>query len=376
MKKHCLKVFLSLLAFCAVCFAFALSAQAGVVAPSGEADSYTDKYNIQYELDTTGSVTLMNGGTYYLLGPIYIGSNMQIEATGATLICYRTAFYNIPQCANYQAIQNLYVNGGTWRFAEAEGYRGSTMKIIHGSNIRLTNMKLRHHHADGHGIELIACKDAVIKNCDIAPLGESDSKTEEAVQLDVATHTTAYFLEQEPFYTDLAPQLQNGATCKNITIDGCKIKGNRGVVANYTKKEGGKYLAKLHENIVLKNNTITSANGEAVALFNTKSATVKNNKITCNAKGKDSYTVGLHIASFGKTGALKNGKITVSGNTVKGGRQAIFVYSHTASKFGTVTIKNNKLYCRMGKKNALDARQKCIKKSVQQKNKTYQWKTK
>ena len=347
-------------------------AYAGVVYPAAEYEyGGDDRMNIQQELDTTGSVTLVDGKTYRLGYSLRVSSNMTINAGSATVICAKAIMVNIPECADYKAIENLTVNGGIWKSESENGASGSSIKITHGNNIKFNNMKVRHNNALGHTIELVACKNVSIKNCNFAPLGTEKSKTEEAIQLDIASHTTAYFLESEPFNTLIAKQLQNGAACQNITIANCTITGNRGIVANYTAKEDGKYLKKLHNNIVLKNNKITSAGGEAVALFNTKNATVSGNKIICNAKGSDSYTVGLHFDNFGKTNELKSGKITVKNNTVKGGRQAFMIYSHTASKYGKVTISSNKLYCKKGKKAALYAKKDHCTTLKISKNKLY-----
>ncbi len=346
----------ALIAILAVIFVLfsAKPAYAGTVKPSGKTGGYTDKTNIQRELDKHGSVTLVKGKTYYTDGPIHISSNKTINANGATIICRKTVMFNIPTKTGYKSIENFTLDGGTWKYYGSNGYSGSSIKIIHGKNIVIKNATIRHAHASGHTIELVACKNVKIIKCNIAPLGSSNSQTEEAIQLDVATHSTAYFLESKPFKTSLAKTLQNGATCKKVTIKNCTIVGNRGVVANYTRKEGGKYLGKLHSGVVLKNNKITGLKGEGVSLFNTKSATVKNNTIISRASGSGSaYTIGLHFACFGSNSKLKKGKITVTGNTVKGGRQAMQIYSHTSSKYGTVTIKNNKLYCKKGKNAAL-----------------------
>jgi hypothetical protein len=52
---------------------------------------------------------------------------------------------------------------------------------------------------------------------------------------------------------------------------------------------------------------------------------------------------------------MKASRLYITGNTIKGGRQAVQVYSHTSSKFGYVTVTGNKLYCRKGAQNALKA---------------------
>ena len=342
--------------------------RAGVV----EANGSTDAYNIQKELNETGRVILEKGRTYRLYDSLVLRSNMSIEAEGATIICEKPIAFNIPEKTDYKAAADISINGGTWK-SEAEGYYASSFKFTHASNIKLTNMKIRAANLSGHSIELVACKDVIIDNCDIAGLGSSDSMTEEAVQLDIASSVTAPFLQGVPFRTDLADKLYNKAGCKNITIKNSKIAGNRGVVANHTKNDGDA-INSIHENITLTGNNITGLKGEGVVLFNAKSAIVKNNKIRSLRKGKsDAYTVGLHITTFSNDKAFKKAVFKITGNTIYGGRQAVMVYSHSGIKFGKTVIEKNKLFCKAGKEFAIHAKEQSINKVVIKSNivKTY-----
>lgn len=342
--------------------------KAGIVVANGS----TDSYNIQQELNETGSVTLEEGSTYRLYDSLVLGSNMSIEAEGATIICEKPIAFNIPEKTGYKAATNISINGGTWK-SEADGYYASSFKFTHSSKIKLTNMKIRAANLSGHSIELVACKDVVIDNCDIAGLGSSESMTEEAVQLDIASSVTAPFLKGISFRTDLANTLYNKAGCKNIIIKNSKIVGNRGVVANHTKNDGDA-INSIHENITLTGNDITGLKGEGVVLFNTKSAIVKNNKIKSLRKGMaDAYTVGLHITTFSKDKALNKAVFKISGNTIRGGRQAVMVYSHSSVKFGKAVIEKNKLFCKAGKEFAIHAKEQSINKVVIKSNnfKTY-----
>ena len=342
--------------------------RAGVV----EANGSTDAYNIQKELNETGRVILEKGGTYRLYDSLVLRSNMSIEAEGATIICEKPIAFNIPEKTDYKAAADISINGGTWK-SEAEGYYASSFKFTHASNIKLTNMKIRAANLSGHSIELVACKDVIIDNCDIAGLGSSDSMTEEAVQLDIASSVTAPFLQGVPFRTDLADKLYNKAGCKNITIKNSKIAGTRGVVANHTKNDGDA-INSIHENITLTGNNITGLKGEGVVLFNAKSAIVKNNKIRSLRKGKsDAYTVGLHITTFSNDKAFKKAVFKITGNTIYGGRQAVMVYSHSGIKFGKTVIEKNKLFCKAGKEFAIHAKEQSINKVVIKSNivKTY-----
>ncbi len=351
-------IFLGFALAVAFCMEGVSLVKAGEVEPNG----YDDSAAIQRELDGAGSVTLLKGETYRLGKSLILSSNMSIEADGATIICEKPIAFNIPDKADYSAAVNISINGGLWK-SEADGYTASSFKFTHASNIRLTNMKIRSANLSGHSIEFVACKDVVIDSCDIAGLGSSDSMTEEAVQLDIASPVTAPFLRGIPFRTELADLLYTRAGCMNVEIKNCTIVGNRGVVANHTKNDGNAINA-VHKNITLTQNTITGLKGEGVALFNTVSAVVKKNRIESRRKGSaDAYTVGLHISTFSNDKAFKKAKFTVENNTIYGGRQAVMIYSHSGVKFGKAVIKKNKLFCKAGADAAIHAKPLSIVKT-------------
>ena len=115
--------------------------------------------------------------------------------------------------------------------------------------------------------------------------------------------------------------------------------------------------------------------GEAVALFNVIGATVENNTIvTKSSRTSSAYSVGLHIAMFGKApSSMKKAVYTVCDNTIKGGRQGFYVFSHSSSKFGKVVAKKNICYAKKGKKSAIKVTPYCVKKTKLSKNKSYKW---
>lgn len=351
------------------------SVKAGIVRPGGE--GYDDSFAIQSELNESGKVTLVAGETYYLYRTLILSSNMEIDAGGATVICEKPIAFNIPERANYGAAENISITGGTWK-SGGEGYFGTSFKFIHARNLKFKNMTIRASNFKGHSLELVACKDVLIENCDISGVGESfdysDHFREEAVQLDIAEERTAPFLRGIPFYTDIADELYTGAGCENITVKKCTIVGNRGLSANYSPNG---LRDTYHKNIKLLNNKITGLQAEAVVLFNTASATVKGNRIETKRKGfADAYTVGLHFAAFSKRKELTKGKFTITGNSIYGGRQALLMHSHSGIRFGAAKIENNKLFCKAGARYALHAKEASIQKVSLKKNKLKGYKEK
>ena len=349
-----------MLAFAAVLM-FQDTAYAGTVAPSGDGSDYS---NIVAELESTGSVKLQSGGEYHLSNKIYLESGWTIDAAGATIYVSGMLFNHDVTSTGYDSVSDITINGGTWLSESSSGYATTLIHFTHANNITLKNMDIEACNYSGHTIELVACKDVTIKNCTITPLGKpSSTSVEEQIQIDIAAPATAPFLSST--YT-------NGRCCKNIKIIGCTVTGARAICANYAASDKGKYLKGFHENITIKNCTLTGETAEALALFNTSSAKVTGNTIITKAPtSRDSYSVGCHFHLFGTSSKASSGKITVSKNTIKGGRQALQFYSHSSSNYGKVTIKNNKLYCRKGASSALKASN--INKLSQSGNKTYSW---
>ena len=345
-----------------------MPAFAGVVEPSGQ-KGRTDRLNIQDELDNTGSVTLVSGGVYYLNTSIRVRSNQKIDATGATIYLARAAVRNATSTfkTDYSSLKNLTIKGGKWRTYNSKGTSGTTFSFAHSSNIILDGLDIYCTSPTGHAIELVACKNVTIKNCVITPKGTSKAKgQQEMLQIDIATPKTA------PFLAKTSKKLQNGLACKDIYVLNNTIIGDRAVCCNHPSKEK-KFKKYYHENIVIKDNNLTGRKAEALAVFNTITATITGNKIVTKSKRiNEAYSVGLHVALFGKAKAFSTkANIVVTDNIIKGGRSAFHILSHTKYRYKKLTIKNNKLYCKTGKKRALSIGS--VKKLKKSNNKCYDW---
>ena len=345
------KIFSGLLFAGALAFLIPSGAKAAMVHASGVRGSQ-DRRNIEETLAVRGSATFESGKTYYLDYPIELSSGDKIYAKGATIICYGGIAFNAPTTTGYSAVKNASITGGTWKCSGSSGYSGSAIKLAHCSNITLSNMNIRVSNYDSHNIELVACKNVHIYGCTISGVGKSRKNSiEEQIQLDVASPRTAAYLKQLYRYR---ASCMNGAPCQNIYIQNCKVTGNRGICANYSKDSAGKYH-KFHKNIVIKNSTIIGRSAEGVALFNTMSGKVIGNTITSkSSRTGTAYSVGCHIAQMFKApAAIRKAKIVVRGNKIHGGRQALNFETHKNTKYGTIIVKNNKLFCKKGAKNAL-----------------------
>ena len=370
MIKDIMRLFIAT-AFVCICTiaASVITAEAAVtVAPTGDKTGKEDLNNITTALENDGSVVLQNGGVYYIKGTLYVKSNQSITATGATVITQTGALRNTPTAVNYNSINNFTLDGGTWKSSSPEGFKRTMIQFSHGQNINIKNATVECNY-QGHAVEIIACKKVTVENCKLLGVGKVvKNSCEEQLQIDVATPKTA------PTLAEYGSQFVNGQTCQNITIKNNTVRGSRGICANYAPSEK-KYINRFHKNIKIIGNNVTSKTAESLALFNVIGATVKNNKLTNNSKRTGTaYSVGLHITMFAKAPAsIKKAKYTVTGNTIKGGRQGFFVYSHSSSKFGKVIAKKNKCYSKKGASSALEIHKDSSIKVSTSKNKKYKW---
>ena len=321
-----------------------LHVRAGLVKPTGYK---RDVQLINKELRETGYVRLVKGGKYYIPYPIKLNSNQTIDATGATLVVSKSAARNDPANyrKDYESMSNIVIRGGTWISDKKKGNKGTTFSLAHCRNIRMEGMSIRTTNAEGHAIELVGCKDVTIKNCSVFAQGKGKAKSvEEMIQIDLAAPHTAPFLPS---------RYRNGLACSNITIDGCVVTGNRGICANYAKKDK-KYRNKCHDRITVKNCIVTGNKSEALALFNAGNVNVINNTIvTRSSRTGTAYSIGCHLAVFGTISNLTASRNVVTGNTIKGGRQGFQLCSHSKSRYGSLVINNNRIYCKKGIGNAL-----------------------
>lgn len=327
--------------------------------------SARDRQAITAELEKTGSVKLAAGEDFYWK-TLNVKSGWSIDATGATIHCTGVVIDHAWTATNYNSLKNVTIKGGKWVSTSKKGYTASSFHFTHAQNITLQDMDIRCSNYEGHSIELVACKNVTIKNCTVIPKGSPKSDSvEEQIQIDIATGTT--------FPRIKGTKYANGATCSNIKILNCTVKGGRAVCANYAKNEP-QYHKNYHSNITVKNCKLTGVTSEALALFNTVSATVSGNTIISKApRGRGNYASGLHFYVVGKNSAMsKKGKLVISKNTIKGATRALLVTAVSSASYGNIRVENNKLYCKSGKKDAclIDNRHK---KLVYNKNKDYKW---
>ncbi|MCR5283796.1 MAG: right-handed parallel beta-helix repeat-containing protein [Lachnospiraceae bacterium] len=379
----------SVLAFSALLtLGFTTAAKAGVIEPSGLGDQLLKRYNageyaalqkdldgmlpkekmvdgkaIQEELDSTGYVKLEEGGVYYLFTAIKAGSNMTLDATGATIFARDVIVNNDPTKTNYQSFDGFKMIGGTYYSLDGEGREGTSIQFAHGNNITLQGMDIKHTNYNGHAIELIACSNVLIENCILNAQGTpSDGSVEEMLQIDVATPKTS------PRIYELDSAMANKAACKKVTVRGCEITGNRGLCCNHSVD----METAMHTGIVIESCTITSMSTEALALLNTASAKIQKNKIICKSKDNSSNkSVGINI--FNRTGkGLKS--IVINNNTIKGKKYAVLAWSENNNQYKKLTMKKNKLYAK-NKKDTMSLGN-AFKKTALKSNKNYKNKSK
>ncbi|MEG0919656.1 MAG: hypothetical protein RR967_06510 [Anaerovoracaceae bacterium] len=307
---------------------------------------------LYYALQEEGPKTIVikEGSNFKIDRVLYLTNDTKIIAKNCTITQIgsgKNIFVHEIKGGNYQSLKNVEIDGGTWQTIGNKAI-ASIFRFAHADGIKIKNATVYTNY-QGHGIGFIACRNSSIDNCKVIAKTQGSSKSlEEAIQLDVASKATAPFLARE------GSKYVQGQTCNNIKITNCTIHGSRGLTTNHTKTENNKWINKYHSKITVTGNNITSTSSEALVLHNAVGLTVKNNKITTpNKRLKETYSIGLNIALLGKNKIASKYSNVISGNTIKGGRQGLHLWSYTSSKYGKTTVTNNKCYARTGAKNAI-----------------------
>lgn len=291
------------------------------------------------------TIVISDGSTVKVDAVVYLGSNTTIKANGATIIQTtdgKGILANDVTKSNYGSIENVTVQGGTWKNANNK-QTASMMRFAHGQNMTLDKVTVITNY-EGHAVELIAMKNVTVRNSTLKAEGKvRKNAVEEALQIDIATPLTAPGIANA-----YGKKFTNGETCKNIKVLNNTITGSRGICANYASREK-KYRNKFHDNITIIGNKVTGKSAEGVALFNTLNSTVRNNTIVSNSsRKKEAYSVGLNILIMGSSARTKKATVSVQGNTIRGGRQGMQIASKTSSKYKKAVVKKNKLSASAG----------------------------
>ena len=348
-----------------------------VLIPSKSASSNYKNLNYLMSGSKKKTIVIPKRSSIKLGGVLKPGNNTTIIATGAKIIGKKKS--NIIFAAPNKKLKNFSVIGGTWRSADKNGRTGSLFAFSYVTNLVMDSIDCNANYK-GHAIEIIACKNVTIKNCKVKAIGSNPEKClEEQIQIDLATKKTA------PKIAEYGQKYVKGQTCKNIYILNNTVTGERAIGINWTDSEGGKWRNKFHENIVIKGNILTGTTSEALAYFNVIGGEISGNTITTNATrtdGNSSYTIGIHVAIFGKAPeSMNTSTLTISKNTVKGKRNGIhfkayFNSSETQclSQLGTVNVNDNIVYCKDGTKKAIVQVKNSCKNLTLSNNTLYIWK--
>ncbi len=306
--------------------------------------------------------------TIHLGSMIWMGSNKTIIAKGATIIqdSLIPIAANASSKLNYNSMKNVTIEGGKWliKGLTKSTHSTSNFRFAHAQNIKFKNVYIETNYFS-HAVELIACKNVTFDKCKLIAKGKKNTKgIDEVLQIDVASSKTA------PSEKSYGSKFVKGQVCKNITVKNCTVKGGRGICTNKTDSDGNKWISGHHTNIKILNNTIYGYTHEALCLHNAAGVTVKGNKIYSKGSNNN-YNIGCYLLSAGKFKKLSKYKNVFANNTIKGGRNGLYISSDNGTKFGKITVKNNKLYAKAGKQAAL-AYNYCPKISISN-NKLYKW---
>lgn len=348
-----------------------------VLIPTGDANADCRHLNYLMSGNKKKTVVIPSGKNLRLNGTLRPGNNTKIIATGAKIVT--KAKSNAIVAPPDKKVKNLTVIGGTWRSAEKKGRTGSLFSFAYADNLVMDGVDCNANYI-GHAIEIIACSNVTIKNCKVAAIGSNPPKClEEQIQIDIATKKTA------PRIAEYGSKYVQGQTCKNIYILNNTVTGARAVGVNWTDSENGKWRNKFHKNVVVKGNHLVGTTSEALAYFNTIGGEISGNTIKTKATrtdGNSAYTVGIHVAMFGKAPAsMAKSTLKITNNKVYGNRNGIHLKAYfnssetkCLSKLGTVKVTGNKVYCKKGAGQAIVQVKKSCKRLVQSNNSVHKWK--
>jgi parallel beta-helix repeat protein len=291
--------------------------------------------------DKKKTLIIPSGSKIKISEMIDIGSNTTIIAKGATIIQTRSdigVMRHEVDGGNYNSIKNVKIVGGTWKNA-ANKNAYSMFRFAHGANLTFQNMTIETNYK-GHGLELIACKNVLVKGCKIVATNnktKSSTSVEEALQIDIATASTAPGISFKKAYV-------KGQICQNIKIINSTIRGSRGICTNFSSGDK-KYLNRFHRNITIQGCKITGTSAEGLALLNSVGCKVKNNKIISNSsRSSTPYGDACHMTLVGSSSISTKYKNVITKNTIYGKFYGIDVTSSTGCKFGPTTVTGNKVY--------------------------------
>lgn len=337
------------------------------VKPSGKTDN-TDVKRITNALKKYKTVKLKKGKKYYLATPIHARNNRTLVANGATIVAKSDIIACDLKKANYSNIVNFTIKGGTWKSKSKTGFKGTSIRFVHGANIKLINMTIKHPNYNGHAIELVACKDVLVDNVKIVPQGAAKKSAETMLQIDIAT--TANY----PSFKNKA-SLSNGAVCENVVIQNCTITGNKAIAAGFDKGNKQGCIDSAHTDIQILNNKLIGKNAEALFLPNVKNAVVRGNYIESGLNDSSDNAIGCH---FLVAGSIADTSFVCENNTIKGGKYALRVWpvlQPDGVRIGSAVITGNTCYCRSGAGSAIQAAEKGIAENglTMSGNSTYKW---
>ena len=316
----------------------------------------------------TRTVVIPSGSNFTINSPIRVGSNKVIIANGATItqtVNSKGLISNYPTKLNYKSIKNVTIVGGTWK-NKKNNHAYTAFRFCHGQNINVYGVNIVCNNRC-HAVEFIACKNATVNACTLRAKGKvSSSFHEDIVQIDLATPKTAPGVKKES-----SSKFTQGQYSSNITVMNCNIYGSRGICVNFSKTEK-KYRSVVMSDITIKDNVIETNAAQGIALYNTGTAVVEGNTIKNTSSSSGCYSCGIHVGVQGNNSIYASSTIKIKNNTVYGGRQAIYVAS-SGGKYKSVTIKNNKCYCKKGASNAIKTTSSASSKYYKSGNTTKAW---
>lgn len=234
-----------------------------------------------------GGKLILKKGTYKITNTLYIPSNVTIQLENGVTIVKETSTGTqkmLPSHSLFQFIrpsraQKKHVYGkfdgeknikmiGKGNASIDMNYDDQSLGIVmgHNQNVTIDHIQFKNMNG-GHFIELDASKNVTIKNSSFISSRHVDGRDKEAINLDTPDLTTKGFTHAWSKYDKQANS--------DVFIISNRFDGLDRAIGTHKYSEGS-----LHQNVVIRNNTIQSIHSDAIRVMNWSSPIIENNSFT------------------------------------------------------------------------------------------------
>lgn len=266
--------------------------------------STNDTTAIQNAVNNGGLIVFTTGKTYLTSDVIRLVANTVLDLNGCTIECTnKHMFFNFlgnSTATGYSGNGNITIRNGR--------LIGGATSFGHAKNVLFENVIFENSHND-HFLEICACKNYTIKNCQFIGMEYLTTSVMEYINIDPCSRAPFPWLDDasSPFY--------DGTVNDGITIDGCYFSIGSGDYAYGFNAVGvhGSGSQK-HQKIRILNNEISGFTGCGLRINDMNNVLIDGNLINVPANDANGIRVGDVAQSTNVL--IKGNVITASGTAI------------------------------------------------------------